>query len=164
MNYRAVIITASDSGYAGNREDLSGPAVRELLEGAGYQVARCVILPDDRAVLAREMARVCDADEAELLLTTGGTGFSPRDCTPEATMDVVERPTPGIPESMRAYSAQFTNRAMLSRAAAGIRKGTLIVNLPGSPKAVRECLEHILPALGHGLDILRGNDGNCARS
>lgn len=164
MAYRAFIITASDSGCAGKREDLSGPAARELLEQAGYQVVRCVILPDDRTLLAQEMVRVCDGDEAELLLTTGGTGFSPRDCTPEATMDVVERPTPGIPESMRAYSAQFTNRAMLSRAAAGIRKGTLIVNLPGSPKAVRECLEHILPALGHGLDILRENDGNCARS
>lgn len=163
MNYRAAIITASDSGYAGEREDLSGPAARTLLEQAGYEVVHYVMLPDDRAMLAKELARLCDEDAAALIVTTGGTGFSPRDCTPEATMDVVERPTPGIPEAMRAYSARFTDRAMLSRAAAGIRKGTLIVNLPGSPKAVGECLEHILPALGHGLDILRGNDGNCAR-
>ena len=162
MNYKAAVITASDSGWAGEREDLSGPAARELLEQAGYQVVHCALLPDDRAMLARELARLCDTDTAALVVTTGGTGFSPRDCTPEATMDVVERPTPGIPEAMRAESARITNRAMLSRAAAGIRKQTLIVNLPGSPKAVRECLACILPALEHGLDILRGNAHNCA--
>ncbi len=163
MGYNVVIITASDSGYAGKREDLSGPAAQALLEAAGYTVVRRAVLPDDRAMLAAELRRVCDEDEAALALTTGGTGFSPRDCTPEATLDVAERLVPGIPEAMRAYSARFTDRAVLSRAAAGIRRRTLIVNLPGSPKAVRECLEQILPALGHGLDILRGNDGECAR-
>ena len=114
-------------------------------------------------MLAERMQKICDEDQADLLVTTGGTGFSPRDCTPEATADVIERGAPGIPEAMRYYSLQLTSRAMLSRANAGIRKGTLIVNLPGSPKAVRECLEYILPALGHGLDILRGTTGNCAR-
>lgn len=163
MGYKAAVITASDSSYQGIREDLSGPAARRLLEGAGYEVVSVTVLPDDREMLAAELTRLCDQGEVALVVTTGGTGFSPRDCTPEATMDVVERPTPGIPEAMRAYSAQFTNRAMLSRAAAGIRKGTLMVNLPGSPKAVAECLEHILPALSHGLDILRGQAGNCAR-
>ena len=162
--YRAYIITASDSGYAGEREDLSGPAARELLAAAGYADAGYVMLPDDRALLSAELRRVCDGDLADLIVTTGGTGFSPRDCTPEATADVVERPTPGIPEAMRWYSLQITPRAMLSRAGAGIRGRTLIVNLPGSPKAVKECLAYILPALAHGLEILRGDAANCART
>ena len=163
MALRAYIITASDSGYAGEREDLSGPAAEELLRQAGYDIAGYALLPDDRAMLAETMRKVCDDDRADLLVTTGGTGFSPRDCTPEATADVIERATPGIPEAMRYYSLQIPARAMLSRASAGIRRGTLIVNLPGSPKAVRECLEYILPALGHGLEILKGTTGNCAR-
>ena len=160
---RAYIITARDSGCAGTREDLSGPAARELLEQAGYTVAGYALLPDERGALADKMREICDSDAADLILTTGGTGFSPRDCTPEATRDVVERMAPGIPEAMRYHSLQITPRAMLSRAAAGIRKGTLIVNLPGSPKAVRECLEYILPALEHGLQILRETTGECAR-
>lgn len=163
MSYRAYIITASDSGYAGQREDLSAPAARDLLEKAGYDVVGYGMLPDDRAMLADKMREICDGDLADLLVTTGGTGFSPRDCTPEATADVIERATPGIPEAMRYFSLQITPRAMLSRAGAGIRKGTLIVNLPGSPKAVKECLEYILPSLGHGLEILRGDTNNCAR-
>lgn len=159
---RAAIITSSDSGYAGEREDLSGPVIRELLEENGYEVVHSILLPDDRKMLAKEMARIADEGVAELLLTTGGTGFSPRDCMPEATADIVERPAPGIPEAIRAYSMTITPRAMLSRAAAGIRKSTLIINLPGSPKAVRESLEYILPALGHRLEILTGTASDCA--
>ncbi|MCQ4863917.1 MOSC domain-containing protein [Pseudoflavonifractor phocaeensis] len=160
---RAAVVTASDSGYVGQREDLSTPAAVELLEAAGYRVVHTVILPDDRAMLGAELKRLCDGDLADLILTTGGTGFSRTDCTPEATMDVVERPAPGIAEAMRLNSMKITPRAMLSRAAAGIRRQALIVNLPGSPKAVRECLEYILPPLSHGMDILKGTTGNCAR-
>lgn len=160
---RAAIITSSDSGYEGKREDLSGPVVREILEENGYEVVHMVLLPDDREMLAKEMAKIADEGMAELIVTTGGTGFSQRDCMPEATADVTERAVPGIPEAMRAYSMTITPRAMLSRAAAGIRKSTLIVNLPGSPKAVRESLEYIIPALRHGLEILTGEAANCAR-
>lgn len=160
---KAAIITSSDSGYAGQREDASGPLIREILEQNGYEVVHTILLPDDRAMLAKEMARIADEGVAQLLLTTGGTGFSPRDCMPEATADIIERTVPGIPEAMRAYSMTITPRAMLSRAAAGIRKSTLIINLPGSPKAVRESLEYILPALGHGLEILLGEASDCAR-
>jgi molybdenum cofactor synthesis domain-containing protein len=163
MAFRAYILTASDAGSRGEREDLSAPAAEKLLREAGYEIAGYALLPDEREMLASKMREVADGDLAELLVTTGGTGFSPRDCTPEATADVTERAVPGIPEAMRLYSLQLTPRAMLSRAAAGIRKGTLIVNLPGSPKAVAECLEYILPALEHGLEILRGTAHNCAR-
>ena len=153
---KAAIITSSDSGYAGEREDKSGSVIQEILEANDYEVVHTILLPDDRKMLADEMARIADEGIAELIVTTGGTGFSPRDCMPEATKDIIEREVPGIPEAMRAYS-------MLSRAAAGIRKGTLIVNLPGSPKAVRESLEYIIPALEHGLQILTGEATNCAR-
>ena len=160
---RVAIITLSDSGYAGQREDKSGPLVRAMAEEAGYQVVHTALLPDGVEPLGGELKRLCDGDLADLVLTTGGTGFSPTDLTPEATLSVVERPAPGIAEAMRWQSLQITPRAMLSRAAAGIRGRTLIVNLPGSPKAVRECLTFILPALGHGLEMLRGTAGNCAR-
>lgn len=160
---RVAIITSSDAGYRGEREDLSGPAVKEIAEKNGYQVVSMEILPDDRQMLAARMAQIADGDEAELLLTTGGTGFSPRDVTPEATEDIVERRVPGIPEAMRAYSMTITKRAMLSRATAGIRGKTLIINLPGSPKAVRESLEYIIDALDHGIEIMTGEAGNCAR-
>ena len=162
--YCVAIITSSDSGYAGQREDKSGPVIAQLVTDAGYQVVHTVLLPDERAMLSAEMARIADEDIADLILTTGGTGFSPRDCMPEATADIIQRSVPGIPEAMRYLSLQITPRAMLSRASAGIRAGTLIVNLPGSPKAVTECLEYILPALGHGLEILRGDASNCART
>lgn len=160
---RVAVITLSDSGYAGKRSDLSGPAIQEMVEERGWTVVQTTLLPDRREMLERELRRLCDGGLADLILTTGGTGFSPTDVTPEATMAVVERPTPGIPEAMRYYSLQITPRAMLSRAAAGIRGRTLIVNLPGSPKAVRECLQAILPALDHGLEILKGTGGNCAQ-
>ena len=161
---RVAIITASDSGYAGEREDKSGPVIAEMVTAAGYTVVSQEILPDDYEMLTKRMAEICDSHGAELILTTGGTGFSVRDIMPEATAAVCERMVPGIPEAMRAYSMQFTPRAMLSRAASGIRKRTLIVNMPGSPKAVRESLEFILPSLGHGLEILTGEATNCART
>lgn len=161
---RVAIITSSDSGYRGEREDLSGPAAAQIAEAAGYQVVSREILPDDREILAKRMAEIADKNLAELLLTTGGTGFSPRDVMPEATEDVIERRVPGIPEAMRAYSMTITKRAMLSRANAGIRRQTLIINLPGSPKAVRESLESIIDTLGHGIEILTGEAANCART
>lgn len=160
---RAAIITSSDTGYRGEREDLSGPVIREILEKEGYRVVSMDILPDDRKMLSEKMAEIADDNRAELILTTGGTGFSQRDITPEATEDILERRVPGIPEAMRAYSMTITKRAMLSRAAAGIRKKTLIINLPGSPKAVRESLEYIIDALAHGIEILTGEASDCAR-
>jgi molybdenum cofactor synthesis domain-containing protein len=162
--YRAAIITVSDKGSRGEREDLSGKAIEEILKNSGYCVASYTILPDEQALLEYEFKRICDENLADLILSTGGTGFSPRDRTPEATIAVAERLVPGIPEAMRLQSLAITKRAMLSRAAAAIRGKTLIVNLPGSPKAVRENLEFIMGELKHGLDILTGNDGECART
>ena len=159
---RVAIITSSDMGYQGKREDLSGPAIKEIVEREGYQVVSMDILPDDRSMLSKRMAEIADGNQAELILTTGGTGFYPRDVMPEATEDITERKVPGIPEAIRAYSMTITNRAMLSRATAGIRKQTLIINLPGSPKAVKESLEYIIGALDHGIEIMTGEAGNCA--
>ena len=130
---RVAIITSSDTGYRGEREDLSGPAIREIVEKNGYEVVSEDVLPDDRKMLSERMAEIADSGTAELILTTGGTGFSPRDITPEATEDIIDRRVPGIPEAMRAYSMTITKRAMLSRSTAGIRKKTLIINHPGSP-------------------------------
>ena len=160
--FRIAVITASDKGSQGLREDISGKVIMETCKDFG-KVVSYEVLPDERDLLSNRLRILCDEDIADIVFTTGGTGFSQRDVTPEATMDVVERPTPGIPEAMRLKSLQITDRAMLSRAAAGIRKGTLIVNLPGSPKAVKECLEAVLPALSHGLMILRGSASECAR-
>lgn len=162
MGRRAAVIVSSDSSYQGKREDKSGPEAARILELAGYEVTGVRILPDDREMLAKEMADIADRAAADLIITSGGTGFSKRDVTPEATMDVTERAVPGIPEAIRMNSMKYTPKACLSRAAAGIRKSTLIINVPGSPKAVRESLEFILPVLGHGLDILSGDAGNCA--
>ncbi len=160
---KAAIITSSDSGYAGEREDKSGSVIQEILEANDYEVVHTILLPDDRKMLSERMAEIADSGTAELILTTGGTGFSPRDITPEATEDIIDRRVPGIPEAMRAYSMTITKRAMLSRSTAGIRKKTLIINLPGSPKAVKESLEYIIDALGHGIEIMTGEAGNCAR-
>lgn len=160
---RVAVITSSDKGYRGEREDLSGPAAKEIVEAAGYVVVSMDVLPDDRGLLSARMAEIADQGLAELILTTGGTGFSQRDVTPEATEDVIERRVPGIPEAMRAFSLTITKRAMLSRATAGIRKRTLIINLPGSPKAVRESLGVIIDSLGHGIEILTGEAGECGR-
>jgi molybdenum cofactor synthesis domain-containing protein len=162
--YKVFVITASDSSSEGTREDLSGPVVLEILSHYdNFSAEGLVVLPDDREILAREMAHLADEAGADLILTTGGTGFSKRDVTPEATLDVAERRAPGIPEAMRKLSLDITPRAMLSRAEAGIRGDTLIVNLPGSPKAVRETLDYVMSSIEHGLDILQGKDANCAR-
>ncbi len=159
---RAAIITVSDSGYRGEREDKSGPVIREILEKEGYEITFTELLPDDRAMIAGKLQEIADSGSTDLILTTGGTGFSQRDVTPEATEEVIQRRVPGIPEAMRAYSMTITKRAMLSRATAGIRGTTLIINLPGSPKAVRESLEYIIGALDHGLEILSGEATDCA--
>ena len=160
--YTAAVITVSDRGSAGEREDLAGPLVRQMLVEEGYEVAYTSIVPDEHDLIARELVKCADELDVALAVTTGGTGFSPRDVTPEATIAVCERMTPGIPEAMRAESLKITNRAVLTRQQAGIRGRTLIVNLPGSPKAARENLAAVLPALGHGLEMLRGEGADCA--
>lgn len=160
---RVGIITASDKGSRGEREDKSGALIAELCTAAGMVVTAQQILPDERKELAEAMRILCDENTCDLLLTTGGTGFSPRDWTPEATCDIAERMVPGIPAAMVANGLQYTPRAMLTRAVAAIRGRTLIVNLPGSPKAVKENLEFILPSIAHGIGILRGEEGECAR-
>lgn len=160
---RVAIIVSSDAGFRGEREDLSGPEIRRIAEANGYETVSLKILPDEQELLEEEMKRIADEGLAELILTTGGTGFSVRDRMPEATIAVSERLVPGIPEAMRAYSMQFTKRSMLSRSAAGIRKQTLIVNLPGSPKAVRECLEYVISELGHGIEVLTGEVSDCGK-
>jgi molybdenum cofactor synthesis domain-containing protein len=162
-SYRVWIITASDKASRGEREDKSGEVIAEIAGESGYAIAGRTLLPDDRDGLEKEMRRICDGGLADLILTTGGTGFSPRDEMPEATIAVADRQAPGIPEAIRQYSLSITKRSMLSRAAAGIRGKTLIINLPGSPRAVRENLEYIIEELRHGLDILTGHDAECAR-
>ena len=161
--YRVGIITASDKGAKGEREDLSGKVIWEIVQANGYSVESYSVLPDEQARLEQEMKRLCDTRSVDLILTTGGTGFSARDCMPEATLAVAERMAPGIAEAMRQNSMAITKRAMLSRAVAVLRGETLIINLPGSPKAVRENLDCIIGELRHGLDILTGRDGECAR-
>lgn len=160
--YRAVVLTVSDRSFRGERPDAAGPLVAELLKKAGYEVVCTTVVPDEQSEIEAALCRVADEGLAELLVTTGGTGFAPRDVTPEATLAVCERLTPGIPEAMRYASMQITPRGMLSRAQAGIRRRTLIVNLPGSPRAAKENLEAVLPALSHGLEMLTGGQADCA--
>ena len=161
--FRAAVLTVSDRSFLGQRPDTGGPLVADILRQAGYEVVDTCIVPDERDQIESALCRVADQQIAQLLVTTGGTGFAPRDITPEATIAVCDRLTPGIPEAMRYASAQITPRAMLSRAQAGIRKGTLIINLPGSPKAAKENLEAVLPAVSHGLEMLSGQPADCAR-
>lgn len=156
------ILTASDKGFAGNRTDESGKLIAELIGRIDAEVIHHVVVPDEKDIISANLKEMSDELGIDLILTTGGTGFSPRDVTPEATLAVIDRQVPGIPEAMRFKSLEMTSRAMLSRAVAGIRKSTLIVNLPGSPKGVRECLEVILPVLPHAIQILKGQTNECA--
>ncbi|MEG0721006.1 MAG: MogA/MoaB family molybdenum cofactor biosynthesis protein [Lachnospiraceae bacterium] len=164
MEWKTAIITLSDKGYRKEREDKSGPLIKQLLEGSPYDVRAEILLPDEQKRSETELCRLCDQEKMDLILTTGGTGFAPRDCTPEATLSVATKNAPGIAEAMRSCSLHVTPRAMLSRGVSVIRGGTLIINLPGSPKAVKENLEFILPALEHGLGILKGTAGECGKS
>ena len=153
-DYSAAVLTISDKVAWGEQVDTSGPSLVRILEGAGYRVVHTAALPDEAAQIQEELIRCADEKQVSLVLTTGGTGFLPRDVTPEATLSVIQRAVPGIPEAMRAESMRITQRGCLSRAVAGIRGNTLIVNLPGSEKASRENLGAVLGAIGHGLDML----------
>jgi molybdenum cofactor synthesis domain-containing protein len=162
--FTAAVITLSDKGAAGEREDKSGPLIKEMLEAEGYNVVETLLLPDGIQPLKMQLSRLADQRQVNVIFTTGGTGFSERDVTPEATIEVCDRMANGIADAIRQYSMTITGRAMLSRAVSGIRKKTLIINLPGSPKACRESLEVVLPQLEHGLGILRGTAGECGSS
>ena len=161
--WQVAVITLSDKGAAGQREDKSGPAIAQRLREEGYDVVEQFLLPDDQGALKKALIRLADQRQLDLILTTGGTGFGPRDVTPEATLAVATRTAPGIAEAIRAASMAITPRAMLSRGASVIRGKTLIVNLPGSPKAVEESMDVFLPQMPHALGLLRGEDGECAR-
>lgn len=162
--FTAAWITLSDKGAAGDRTDESGPLLGKMLMDAGYEIVEHLLLPDGIEPLKSQLIRLADQRQVNVIFTTGGTGFSTRDLTPEATQAACERMAPGIAEALRAYSLTKTPHAMLSRGVSGIRGRTLIINLPGSPKAVRESLEYLLPSLGHGLGVLRGTDGECGKS
>lgn len=160
--YRVAVITLSDTASKGERIDESGKVIVDIAKKNGFEIVFTKIIPDDGDMLTQLLCELCDEDQADLILTTGGTGFSKRDNTPEATLKAIERNANGISEAMRYHSLQITPRGMLSRGVSGIRKDALIVNMPGSPKAVKECLEYIIDPIKHGLDILKGTAGNCA--
>jgi len=160
--WKAAVLTVSDRSARGERADSGGPLVADLLKAAGYEVIRTLIVPDEQSRIEAALRLMADGLGAKLIVTTGGTGLSPRDVTPEATAAVCDRLVPGIPEAMRSASLQVTKRAMLSRAQCGTRGKSLILNLPGSPQAARENLEAVLPALEHGLEILSGAPSDCA--
>lgn len=160
--FTACVITVSDKGFRGEREDTAGPLAAEILRNAGYDVKDVSIVPDERGIIENALIQKADAEHIALIVTSGGTGFSVRDVTPEATAAVCERMAPGIPEAMRAYCLNVTDRAMLSRAVCGIRGQSLILNLPGSPKAVKENLEPVINAIEHGLCMLLGTKHECA--
>jgi molybdopterin adenylyltransferase len=159
---RAAVVTLSDKASVGLRADASGPALTELLRGLGAEVGEPVVIADDQTLIERTLADLADAGEVDLILTTGGTGLAPRDHTPEATAAVADKFVPGFAEAMRAASLSVTPHAMLSRAIAVVRKKTLIINMPGSPKACREHFNVIAPALGHAIETLRGEAYECA--
>ena len=158
------ILTVSDKGSRGEREDESGNSIRELLAALGARVVEYDVVPDEREVISEKLREWADEEGIDLILTTGGTGLAPRDVTPEATIAVLERVAPGFAEAMRAESIKKTPRGMLSRGVAGTRGTSLIINLPGSPRAVRECLEAILPVLPHAIETLKGEGGECGES
>ncbi len=160
--YRLGILTISDKGSRGERRDTSGEAIREIFEHTDFKVVNYEVVPDETQDIAQKLMQWSDEDRIDLILTTGGTGLSPRDVTPEATLSVIDKVAPGFTEAMRAESLKITSRAMLTRAIAGIRKNCLIINLPGSPKAVQECIDVILPALAHAVDTLKGQVSECA--
>lgn len=159
---RVSVLISSDKGAKGEREDLSGPAISAILQGLAEVVALDVV-PDEKELIIEKLIDYADRLKVDIVFTSGGTGFAPRDVTPEATLEVCDRLAPGITDAMRLRSLGVTDRAMLSRAVAGIRGRTLIINLPGSPKAVRECLEVFLPVMDHAVETLRGEAVECAR-
>ena len=162
--YNAAVITISDKGYLGQREDTSGPNLVRILTEKGFEVTYTAIIPDDREMIQAELLKCADELGIALVLTTGGTGFSPRDITPEAAMEVIERPTPGIPEAMRAESMRITPKGCLSRSVAGIRGRTLIITLPGSKKASAENILAVIDPVAHGLDMLYSEgSADCAK-
>jgi molybdenum cofactor synthesis domain-containing protein len=161
--YRAAVLTVSDRCYRGEYPDQDGPLITNLLQDAGYDVVLTAVVQDEQPQIEQFLEETADSGAVELIVTTGGTGLSPRDVTPEATLAVCKRLVPGIPEAMRHASMKITGRAMLSRAQAGIRKKTLIINLPGTPNAARDNLSAILPLLHHGLEMLSGRPADCAK-